>query len=455
MNVTNESYLFVSKFGETKYFLNQCNQDTYFPCKLENSELKGTHLVSNFKFAKNEILMSSPALIFLPFGTKKNYICAKCLKFSTSMKVRAGFDYFSFCSSNCLNTSIDLLEICGDLVQEFCKSASRNEKNQHNLIYSVEVQALAILVMFYDYLHFKNKTFYFEQQILQLESHPNIEIPSIHAISESILMQMKFSSPVLYSFVGERWPDSLSYIKLICRIIMYNVHCIPLVGLSGTHVAVLSGALSRLNHSCVPNCTVQIRSIPTKGSAEILLRSISSVGRQDELSISYISNECVDLSARRCVLSSAFNFRCCCPRCEREEQWPPGCGAEEQLLISCPRFALQQAEEALAAAEQGRPQLVYAAHALSAAALGRIGGAPELAARCGWVLWRCWQLVGCGNSDRLLEPLLLAAAAAASAPDCRPAAALAAQAVIILERTPGGERLLSRARALADAAEYR
>ncbi|CAL1142522.1 unnamed protein product [Cladocopium goreaui] len=72
---------------------------------------------------------------------------------------------------------------------------------------------------------------------------------------------------------------------------------------------------SRLNHSCLPNCQVQIEA-KAPGSPQLSLCTKQQLQKGQELTIDYISElQHLDLSERRKLLEQDYGFNCSCPRC--------------------------------------------------------------------------------------------------------------------------------------------
>jgi len=84
--------------------------------------------------------------------------------------------------------------------------------------------------------------------------------------------------------------------------------------------------MARLNHSCAPNvilmhsrcCDPTVES--HNKSIVVSMLSTRPINANDELCITYLSQSCAALDARRLLLSQGFGFLCTCDRCRLEEE---------------------------------------------------------------------------------------------------------------------------------------
>lgn len=89
-------------------------------------------------------------------------------------------------------------------------------------------------------------------------------------------------------------------------------------------------ALSKLNHSCVPNAVLSLSiyskystvSESTESGVAVAVASVIALRRispGEELCVSYVSQLCVGIESRQQMLQQAFLFACYCPRCVLEQ----------------------------------------------------------------------------------------------------------------------------------------
>ena len=76
----------------------------------------------------------------------------------------------------------------------------------------------------------------------------------------------------------------------------------------------LSAKVGYCNHSCAPNCAASVDE-----SGKCVLTATTSVGKDEELTISYVdANQPVE--QRRMILQEHYEFRCECPKCVKDSR---------------------------------------------------------------------------------------------------------------------------------------
>ena len=210
-------------------------------------------------------------------------------------------------------------------------------------------------------------------------------------------------------------------------------------GLAGTFLLTVLPTLSRLNHDCAPNCGITYRLAAPPGPAVhpppaavvALLMPLRDILPLEELTISYLAQECQPYASRQAFLQQAFAFTCACRRCTREAPHSSSSRAktgDEALMaqyierLSSNDTAAVASVDAAAATQLADRLCVFAppllpydsAHLalLLLEQLRSIGAAGEGVAaqmRAVEVLGRAFSLAGCGGSAERAEYLVYGA----------------------------------------------
>mmetsp|Transcript_12420 Transcript_12420/g.37890 ORF Transcript_12420/g.37890 Transcript_12420/m.37890 type:complete len:467 (+) Transcript_12420:245-1645(+) len=109
--------------------------------------------------------------------------------------------------------------------------------------------------------------------------------------------------------------DFMSELNLLCRI-SCNGHSVANSQLESLALGLFpEGAF--FNHSCEPNCVQTFSFDERSGKVVLVVRTVSPVRKDEELTISYC-DPLLPVVIRREQIRKGFNFECQCARCQRE-----------------------------------------------------------------------------------------------------------------------------------------
>jgi hypothetical protein len=274
-------------------FNDKCSE----PLRLLFNRQDGKFLSSTVSLKAHETVISEQSYCSVPFGTNFNRICFHCLKYGhTKVKTPEGQPGFYFCSISCLKESESFLDACGST--GFTSNSEIEVDNQclaTKLFYLRNTTALGSCMF---------------DRLLRHEQHSCCAMPEITRQSTDLTNKLTKNKII-------RTNDSKNAIvEKLLRVLHFNSQHFSIPDIPSANIRCMFNTLSRLNHSCAPNCMLSfcICDNAVQGSL-ITLRPIRS---GEALTISYLSQPCASLQDRHTLLQSAFQFTCTCTKCRAE-----------------------------------------------------------------------------------------------------------------------------------------
>jgi len=276
-------------------------------------------------------------------GLHTSHVCHSCwnvLKKGTRAKQREDAKGISFCSSACLSSARNLLDHAGA-----CLSSISASTSSHNTMKSIQSLLLLLCVRAMGDPNFAKLDFQLllSRSFITEPSPPHVILASTDLYSRCSTLSNELSD-FMYKKLGS------DVLERLLNVLAHNTHQIPLIGLPSTCLSVILPTLSKLNHSCQPNC-VLTRAPPSaqgKGlriSLHVINEELSA--NMAQLTVSYLSTLGGATAERRALLSSLFPC-CCCSRCSRAESLAELAALEkhrESLILL--GYAMQRKDQAM------------------------------------------------------------------------------------------------------------
>jgi hypothetical protein len=339
----------VNEAGETQYGF-QSAEDVLV-AKLVHTHESGWGIYNGDRIVeKTRPLIRSIGSAAIPIGIEavKRRICSRCFTVAKSVvKNRSDCPSIFFCSQDCLTAADPFLDACGELLHAVLSSEGDSTEYRDHA-------ALTFLTLWRS-----QESPNLLYRMLQLEAHYDIESAGCARVAVFLSSEIEKHCPVLNSFLEQRpsvqrsSSKKLQLIESVMRAIRYNAQPLGIPGLppgSGV-LTVLPDSLARVNHSCSPNVCFayatsnsgsssvsgngadaersseerSCRGVPAgipRLSVDVIVWLVATrtIRPAEPLCISYTSELCSPVPARRGILKAAFAFDCNCRRCTGECQ---------------------------------------------------------------------------------------------------------------------------------------
>lgn len=394
----------VSSSGATCYKF-KTNYSSRNSIKFEKDAKMGyqSFALSKISTAGDSLVMCQ-SIFCIPIGCKSRHICFRCFSISSKVKTRSDCEQLSFCSIECMNEESTFLDINAALLDDVFK---RYENQQQLLEYSLLTVRIVHSCITSSFMHsHTSKHCQIDLwELVQLEHHPETNLEEIgpcvdfinaHLIetigsssdvtSINTLLNALFKKTALSSHTTATSSSSYTsatscsshtsatssfstllklLITRIFRAIYFNAHTIVIPSMEQTYILCIIPVLSRLNHSCTPNCylTVNIPSgLPTshsniktqstqrKQGVQVVLHTLAPIKAGEELTISYVRQLCIPVENRRILLLNSFRFNCSCNRCILESNTKNKCTVvttQEKIILSGHQFMVANVHQSL------------------------------------------------------------------------------------------------------------
>lgn len=318
--------------GEQAYDLNT-NDDLSSPnhpqCRLVDLESsKGNGLIWwGYHMEIGSDLMRDHPFITIPTGTHKARICLRCHTIAKKAFQRSDCSMYSFCSKECMY-AYDMVIDTIMLFQEEQIDKATETDSIIGILTLIAIQKLFLIDQAYSQL----------QHILKLH----------HQVRESD----EWTSNKIYGILTDTYSKqieafssrygltiSIDLVHRLYAILRFNMQTVSVPKLPSTYHCGIFPSVSRLNHSCDPNCIIVESTLSldrdTNNQSDYnglcyVVRSIRPVSHGEEMTISYIKPLALDVVSRRELLHQAFSFHCECSRCTSEELWKSDSYREKQ-----------------------------------------------------------------------------------------------------------------------------
>ncbi len=413
----NSNYnLHVSSSGETSF------QEDESPLlqltRFMNQPEKGIGMITKEKITKSTICITNTSVATVVVGSKKMEVCHNCYqRIKKSAKYHAVYRYLPFCSYECLQCQEPFLDTCGPAILQIISDSSRiiaksNTSTSSTVPYSASTTGGEEIGGMFGSMNANNSTMKqeaaIETQLLALTLLYNLSISTDIVEINNILSifqlydnlppnkdDTKLLASTFYHNVILTLPEfiqkvsfyftnfALPVIEKLFRIIRCNSQPMTCYGFKASVILLcLLPTIARINHSCIPNCTLvlELEEIPrtshpvihnvqsfvahsegvggtpsspapgpalssgpyprshlhtptkpgqlstNKRKVKISVLAMNDMIENEELSFSYLSNLCIPCTERRNLLSQGFHFHCVCEKCELEslsgnERW--------------------------------------------------------------------------------------------------------------------------------------
>lgn len=350
-----------SSGSESEAHIIRTNVNSFF-CQINHiSQEVGYGLISSTIIPAGKLILVVDTSIAVPIGTKSMHICYNCFRVSSKVKRREDCPHLFFCSVECLASSADYLDFFASVLCIASEHGSKTDSQSINVtvgqnisIKNQQQELFSTIMLVTKILYEANVQYLYNRcmpnsltEIFQLNLHSSetLSVDTLSLIDTlSTQLILTFDATVSdsdkQSLLQQYYPSfelTRALLENLFRAVQYNSYTFSVPNLSQTHMLCLTPLLARINHSCQPNCIMQVRlpmsaldlvTGPVKGSnkksnipkLQLLLHCVKDTVGGSELTTSYLNMPCLPLSARSELLSAGFHFTCTCPRCLEERR---------------------------------------------------------------------------------------------------------------------------------------
>lgn len=302
---------------------------TTFPHHVE----KGLGVVTHNEVPLSTIVTRNRALGCTLTGSRRHEICHNCY-----CHVRTGrtltppaSKLLYYCSQECMKEAKEYIRAVAPSINAI--TADKNIAETHK-----ESQLLALQVLHHiatehtaDALSLLLESFHLHHDLGMEPDSVSEEVATPAKAFHSLFLQHFPAS--LLSYLKTLLPqiDTVAFHCTLFRIIRLNAQTVFYHTVNNVFLLMLLPTLARINHSCVPNCSLLLEFLPSEPTnateaslvvpavrrrdVQMSLIAISNVPAQTELTVSYLQDACHACDLRRDFLRMAFGFNCRCEKC--------------------------------------------------------------------------------------------------------------------------------------------
>lgn len=296
------------------------DDSSILPIREQYDSTKGRGLISRYALSDSTIVTAIELRVYCVVGRKSSYVCNHCGVVSSKVTVFEDSPEFSFCKRvPCVQYGQKFIEVCGKVLRQILQSTEMD-----NAIKDIALLATRLLFQSWqtdEHSKWNSSSVY---SFLQLEAQKSLPLTESVSSTSKFIDNIQSNCPEMLKYVSkvsaEINTSTEDLIDTILRVVRFNSHSVPIPGLSDTSIFCIVPFLSSLNHSCSPNCILQIQTgnALAQGGPVLYLRAMQGIDAESELTVSYLSNLCISRESRRTLLQESFNFLCQCARCELE-----------------------------------------------------------------------------------------------------------------------------------------